>query len=529
MFKKRSLNPLLLCGVALTGALSATLASPPTPSGGETGGNTKTNAATTPAPVDTSAADAAAKALAEKKRHMSFLERLDIDLREQLGTPCYVAPPDTPALPAAKDGSAAATPPVQRRGFPAPFDSPPYPTGEWQIGGTPIIGDPGVVSPGFLMQTLYDGPNGDAIKASRIQLYGWEDVSANVSTSTNKSLGPNTNFPEAYDLRGDRVEQNQFVGYLERVPDEFQTDHLDWGFRISGIYGLDYRYTISRGFLSDALLKKDHYYGFDMPMVYGDLYIPWIGMGTDVRIGRIISMADIEAQLAPNNPMSSHSLLYTYDPYTQDGIFATTKLSPMWTVQVGLSAGNDVTIWQADRGRQPTGTVMLQWISPNNKDSIYGGANSFNNGEFGYNNLQQYVATYSHKFNEKLWTSTEGWYMYQLDATTHPTAAVPYQSGAFPTKSGFVKEFAILNYTMYRLGPGTFLTVRNEVFDDIDGNRTGYATAYSEHSIGLTYWPDKMITIRPELRYEHSYAERAYDNGTRRNQVTAQADLIIHY
>ena len=229
MFKKRSIKPLLLCSVALTGALSTTLASPPTPSGGETGGNAKTSAAATPAPVDTSAADAAAaKALAEKKRHMSFLERLDIDLREQLGTPCYVAPPDTPALPAAKDGSAVATPPVQRRGLPAPFDSPPYPTGEWQIGGTPIIGDPGVVAPGFLMQTLYDGPNGDAIKASRIQLYGWEDVSANVSTSTNKSLGPNTNFPEAYDLRGDRVEQNQFVGYLERVPDEFQTDHLDW-------------------------------------------------------------------------------------------------------------------------------------------------------------------------------------------------------------------------------------------------------------------------------------------------------------
>jgi hypothetical protein len=172
---------------------------------------------------------------------------------------------------------------------------------------------------------------------------------------------------------------------------------------------------------------------------------------------------------------------------------------------------------------------MLQWISPNNKDSIYGGANAFNNADFGYNNIQQYVVTYSHKFNEKFWTSTEGWYMYQLNATTQPTAAVPYQSGAFPTKSGFVKEFAILNYTFYRLSPGSFLTVRNELFDDIDGNRTGYATPYSEHSIGITYWPDKMITLRPEFRYEHSYAERAYDNGTRKNQVTVQCDVIIHY
>ena len=32
---------------------------------------------------------------------------------------------------------------------------------------------------------------------------------------------------------------------------------------------------------------------------------------------------------------------------------------------------------------------------------------------------------------------------------------------------------------------------------------------YSEHSIGITWWPDKLITIRPELRYDHSYAEQS--------------------
>ena len=250
-------------------------------------------------------------------------------------------------------------------------------------------------------------------------------------------------------MRSDRLEQNQFVAFLERVPDEAQTDHIDWGFRISAIYGLDFRYTISRGFLSDPLLKSDHYYGFDMPMIYADIYLPMIGQGTNIRIGRIISMADIEAQLAPNNPMSSHSLLYTFDPYTQWGIFSSTKLSKNWTLQLGISTGNDVAPWQADQGRQATGSVMVQWISNNNKDSVYGGANAFNNGEFGYNNIQQYVATYSHKFNETIWTSTEGYYMYQLDAVDHPTAAVPYQSGAFPVKNGYVYEYGILNYTFF--------------------------------------------------------------------------------
>ena len=173
--------------------------------------------------------------------------------------------------------------------------------GDWQIGGTPIIGDPNNVAPWPLMQAIYAGPNGDAWKKSRIQIYGWEDFSFNLSTSSNTSRGPNANFPLIYDLRPNRVEQNQFVLYLERVPDENQTDHIDWGFRISGVYGLDYRFMISRGFFSDQLLKQNNYYGFDMPMVYFDLYLPADFQGMNIRIGRIISEPDIEAQLAPNN------------------------------------------------------------------------------------------------------------------------------------------------------------------------------------------------------------------------------------
>jgi hypothetical protein len=198
-------------------------------------------------------------------------------------------------------------------------------------------------------------------------------------------------------------------------------------------------------------------------------------------------------------------------------------------VQLGLSAGNDVAPWQADQGKQATGSVMVQWISNNNKDSVYGGANAFNNADFGYNNIQQYVATYTHKFNEKLWTSTEGWYMYQLHGTTQPTAAVPYQNGFFPTKDGYTNEYAVLNYTMYRLGPGLFATARNEYFNDVDGNRTGYATQYTEDSIGLTWWPDKIITVRPELRFDHAYNAKPFDNGARANQFTGQFDIIVHY
>src|SRR4029077_16603063 len=67
-------------------------------------------------------------ARAEKKLHEPFVQRLGEAFLEQLGTPAYT-PPDPNA-------------PNPRRIPPAPFDSPPFPAGDWQIGGSPVIGDP---------------------------------------------------------------------------------------------------------------------------------------------------------------------------------------------------------------------------------------------------------------------------------------------------------------------------------------------------------------------------------------------------
>lgn len=493
------------------------------------------------------------------KAHDSFWKRFDDVFRSDLGAPAYTPPAPGP------DGKIP--PQANRRGNPSPFDSPPYPTGEWQIGGTPIIGDANVVPDYPLMEALYSGPHGQGLSDTRIKVYGWEDFSGNISTSNQKGLNPITaqanNFPEVYDQRSDRLEQNQVVLYLERTPDENQTDHMDWGFRLSQVYGLDYRYMISRGWDDGQLLKHNAFYGTDNPMMYANLYIPKILDGLNLTLGRIISEADIEAQLAPNNLMSSHSLLYGFDPYCQWGLFATLKINKNWIIQGGLAAGNDVTPWETqDPGTQPTGTVMVQYQSDNNKFGFYGGGNAINDAQWGFNNIQQFVGTLTYKFNDKIWTSHETWYMFQEGCPGqtggpgstfgHPVpVAAPdeplsqlggmgYTDAQYPVHPGYADEWATLNYTMFRLGPSTFLTIRNEAFDDNDGNRTGYACLYSEHSIGLTWWPSKLITIRPELRWDHAYGThgtsidptdeaKPFNNGTRRNQYTAQFDVILHF
>ena len=448
-----------------------------------------------------------------RKMKEPFWKRLDEAMLEQLGAPAYIP----------------GTPPPVRRIPPPPFDSPPFPAGDWQIGGSQIIGDPGELSPYPLMQAIYDGPGGDAWKRSKVQIYGWVNFSGNISTSHPSKTSENGNFPLIYDLRPNRMELNQIVLYLERLADENQTDHLDWGFRISALYGLDYRFTTTYGFFSDQLLKHNSYAGFDMPMIYFDLYIPYVFQGMNIRIGRIISEPDIEAQLAPNNLMASHSLLYGFDDYCHEGIFTTTKINDQWTIQAGIDDGTDVAIWQKDPGRQVTGTVMIQWTAPNQMDSVYAGANSFNNAKFGYNNLQQYIGTWTHKFNDKIYSATEAWYMFMEDAIDHPTKEVPFQNGSFPVRNGYAPEWAILNYTMFRISRDAFFTVRNEYFKDKVGSRTGFATQYTEHSIGITWWPDKLITIRPELRFDHSYDLPAYNNGTRKDQLAFVTDVIYHF
>src|SRR3982074_1173284 len=116
---------------------------------------------------------------------------------------CLMRANGIPPLPK-KKSKAASDPEPKRTGLPAPLDSPPFPSGDWPLGGSQLIGVPDT-SVGPLMKWLYDGPNGQAWKDSRIKIYGWGEVGANASTS-NLSLAP-----AGYPIRPDRVELDQLV------------------------------------------------------------------------------------------------------------------------------------------------------------------------------------------------------------------------------------------------------------------------------------------------------------------------------
>lgn len=318
---------------------------------------------------------------------------------------------------APSDPKAAAS---RRDGWPAtPQSIPPMPFTEWPYGGATAIGvtrPNSVDSP--LMNAMSNTAVGQWMNDAHIQVYGWVNAGGNLSNNTVRG----GNSPAAYDYNPNTVQLDQAVVYIERLPDTVQKDHIDWGFRIAPIYGENYRYTTAYGLWSNQLLQQNRNYGYDMPMAYGEVFIPYLADGLLLRFGRYISIPDIEAQLAPNNYMYTHSMTYTFDNYTNTGINASLALNKNWMIQGGFSVGTEAMPWHVgakiananpnplfpdstmlkDPGAQPTFSAAVRYVTDSGNDGVYVIANGINNGTWGYNNLQWYGLTYYHKFNDQM-------------------------------------------------------------------------------------------------------------------------------
>jgi hypothetical protein len=434
-----------------------------------------------------------------------------------------------------------------------PEANPPWPYAAWNVGGTPVIGIENLYQ-SALMDAIDCGPSGQAWKDSRITIYGWVQPGGNISTSRsrfNYTSGTGGNYPAAYSYQPNTAQIDQVAVYFERTPDEVQREHFDWGFRVTALYGTDYKYTFSNGILSGQYTDKGRQYGFDPVMYYMDFWFPKVAQGMNLRVGRYISIPDVEAQLAPNNITYSHSLLYTYDPYTQHGTVATVKLNKNWQVQAELSAGNDTAPW-IKREAQVTPAACVIWNSDSGKDSIYPCMNGLNDSKFRWNNVQHAVTTWYHKFNAKWHMDTEIWYMWESQVPNVASAdgaallnslygdlKFGAPSGALCPVASSVKcysyAWAMVNYINYQIGPRDIVSWRSDFLNDARGQRTGFKTRYYEFDLGYTHWVGDVIELRPELRFEHARDAAAYDNPQtsvgqgRHSQLMLAADAIFHF
>jgi hypothetical protein len=455
-----------------------------------------------------------------------------------------------PADPKALPGSRPGWPPT-------PQTVPPYPFTEYPYGGTSNLGvtrPNSIDSP--LMAAIANTGLGQVMAAGNMQLYGWINVGGNLSSNGTR---PGGNFPISYMYTPNTVQLDQAVIYFERVPDTVQKDHVDWGFRLSAIYGENYRYTTAYGLASYQLLNHNQVNGYDFPMVYGEIFFPQVAEGLMVRVGRYISLPDIEAQLAPNNYMYSHSLTYTFDNYTNTGVQTTLALTPQWFIQLGVSAGTESLPWHIgksipnpapniaypgptmlqDPGAQATYTAGVRWQSSTGNDNVYAVVNDMNNGNWGYNNLQWQGITWFHKFNDR-WHF--GWETYHLSQSRVLNSADPagiIASGGFPFASMPYNQpgqaqckdphapwctanaFATVVYLNYKISSLDNISFRPEYYNDQEGQRTGTRTRYWDLGLGWQHWFSPQIELRPEVVYYHSVDAPAFNGNANGSCVFA--------
>jgi Putative beta-barrel porin-2, OmpL-like. bbp2 len=473
-------------------------------------------------------------------------------------------------------------PPSRRAGWPAtPQTTPPMPFTEWPYGGTTTIGvtrPNSVDSP--LMAALGNTQLGKAMNDAHVQVYGWINGGFNISSNDVK---PGGNWPAAYMFTPNTMQLDQAVLYIERLPDTVQKDHVDWGFRISALYGENYRYTTAYGLASYQLLGHNLYNGYDFPMLYGEVFFPQVAEGLMVRFGRFISLPDIEAQLAPNNYMYSHSLTYGYDNYTNTGIQTTWALTKNLFVQLGLTVGTEAMPWHwsqripnpfpnplypdatmlKDPGAKPSLTGCVRYQTDSGKDALYLCADAINDGIWGYNNLQWFGGTYYHKFNDEWHLSLESYTLYQKNVINlnNPIAQNIIANGGTPFSNPFsgikfnapngaqcsdpnvlactAQVFAALAYINYRPRPLDNFSLRLEYYDDMEGQRTSVKTRYVDVALGWQHWFSPQIELRPEIAYYASLDAPAFNGNfnaqpapiapTKNFAWIAAADIIFHF
>ncbi len=472
-------------------------------------------------------------------------------------------------------------PPARRAGWAdAPATTPPFPFTEWPYGGATSIG---VTRPSSadspLMVALANTTLGKTLNENNMQVYGWFNGGGNISTNTVK---PGGNWPSSYGYTPNEFQLDQAVVYFERLPDTVQTDHVDWGFRLSAIYGENYRYTTAYGLASYQLLGHNLNNGYDFPMVYGELYVPQVAEGLLLRMGRFISVPDIEAQLAPNNYMYTHSLTYTFDNYTNTGLQSTVALNKNWFVQLGLTVGTEAMPWHwgqtvpnpfpnpvypgntmlKDPGAKPSLTAGVRWQSDSGWDNIYVVADAINDGTWGYNNLQWKGITWYHRINPQWHFS---WEMYSLSQNNVLNINNSYVANEIIPNGGYpftaangisynapnfaqcsnpnvltcrAEVFATVMYLNYQFSPLDNISFRPEFYNDMQGQRTGTKTRYVDFGIGWQHWFSPQVEIRPEVTYYRSLDAPAFNGNfnavpfiapTKKDALIASADLIWHF
>ena len=352
-----------------------------------------------------------------------------------------------------------------------------------------------------------------------IKAGGWTEIGANINAG-DRSRNPGANGPVTFNDQPNSFNLHQVYGYIEREVDRSTTNALSFGFRADLLYGTDARFTSASNFDSNVLGHSDpsNPHGdrkLVFPQAYIDIYMP-IGNGLVASVGHFYTIIGYEVVPAAGNFFFSHAYTMQYgEPFTHTGAMLTYPLNDNIELKGGVVSG-----WDA-HFKQPANFLgSVAYTTDNEQTSITGSliTGDVNTSAVGSNNHNRtmYSVVLEHSLTERLH------YVLQHDLGIEQSSSSNLSS----------KWYGLNQYMFYDLAHNLGAGIRMEWFRDEDGARVqgnGISENYIGVTGGLNYRPIAGFTLRPEVRYDVSTNQKAYDGGTDDDQFLASLSGIFRF
>ncbi len=379
------------------------------------------------------------------------------------------------------------------------------------------------------------------IQDAPVKVYGW--LQNSYTGNANGRPKNDSNFSVFPNRLANSWQGNQYYLVLEKqlAP----TDVVNFGGRFDTLFGNDWQFTKSYGFL-DRAFKPNSFAGLELPQIFAEVHLPiFTKNGFDIRGGRFYSPAGFENVQAIKRPLLSVPYLFNYTPFTLVGFITTLHVNERFNIYNGAVNGWDRWIDKNyrysyiggfnynSRDLQTsvtsiviTGPNQLPRFAPANSPFLPTGvvtnpALQRKVNPYYAGNWRTYLSTVAtHNYNPRLTEAAEVFFVHETNVPgLGPNGSVNRESAWYGAAHWFLYQFT-----------GKFQGVwRSEIFRDNNGAATGSADNYYEITLGGVYKPKPWLWVRPEARYDWAQYHRPFSDGKRGDQLTLAFDIIVQF
>jgi putative OmpL-like beta-barrel porin-2 len=369
---------------------------------------------------------------------------------------------------------------------------------------------------------------------SRLAIYGWVE-----SSFTGNVDGPddNQNFGRLFDDRSNEFVMNQAVVTAERALDP--KVGLDWGFKLQLMFGTDARYIHSLGLRNHKM--GTGLYQADIPEAYLSLHLPILTEGgLDMKLGKFVTLEGAETIDPRTNAFYSHTYIFNFGiPLNHTGALFTLHAKSWLDLIAGVTRGVNTSIDDNNDSAAFHGGIGLNF----NDGKIVVAASTHIGPETPHNDRDlRYLnaITTTWKITDKLTSITDINYVRDDGADADAYGVAQYLTYAINDRLT-----AKIRGEIWRDDQGFYVAQFADPGDPIralDGEPTidprtvgGGRTTYGALTIGLDIKPPVPkpltgLTIRPELRVDHSFSDtRPFNDSSDDTMFTAAIDVIVAF